>query len=140
MSRFVAWSIHVSALVLGGTGLVYGWLRYFTVDENEFAVYNHPSEPALRDVHILIAPLALFLWGLIWRTHVWARFRSGMRHRRKTGIALLVLILPMVFSGYGLQVAVEEGVRDFWIVTHAVTGTAWIVLYGVHQMGSSSKA
>ena len=101
MSRFLAWSIHISALVLGGTGLVYGWLRYFTESEGEFALYNHPAEPGLRDSHILVAPLALFLWGLVWRTHVWGRFRAGFHIRRRTGIVLMVLVLPMVVSGAG---------------------------------------
>ncbi|MDE0904334.1 MAG: hypothetical protein OSB42_06860 [Planctomycetota bacterium] len=140
MSRTVAWMIHLSAVLLGGTGLVYGWLRYFTDPVDEFAIYNHPAEPGLRDVHLLIAPLCLFLWGMIWRSHAWNRFRAGMKKRRTTGIALMVLLLPMVLSGYLLQVSVNETLRQVWVVTHAITGTAWILLYVLHQLGPSSKS
>lgn len=139
MSRTTAWLIHISALGLGVTGMVYGWLRYFTDPVDEFALYNHPSEPGLRDVHLLLAPLCLFLWGVIWRSHVWARFRGGMQKRRRTGIALMALVLPMVLSGYMLQVAVDESLRQLWIWTHGITGSGWILLYALHQLGPRSQ-
>lgn len=135
MSRGLAWSIHLATGVLSLTGLAWAWMRYLLEPADEFSVVNHPAEPEVRIGHLLVAPLALFLWGLVWRSHVWARWRVGVQQRRRTGFLLMVLVLPMVASGYLLQVTDDESWRLAWTWMHAVTGTAFAALYLIHQFG-----
>ena len=134
MTRGEAWFAHASNLLVGGTGLVYGWMRYFAEPADEFSVVNHAWEPDLRYQHILFAPLVVFSVGLIWRTHVWKRVRSGFRVRRKLGLVLTAIVFPMIASGYLVQVTVGEGWRDAWIVVHVASSCLWILTYLVHQM------
>lgn len=133
MSRGSAWFVHGSVALAGATGLVYGWMRYFAEPTDEFSIVNHPWEPDLKALHILLVPLLLFGCGLLWRTHVWKRIKSGYEERRYTGMALAILLLPMVLSGYALQVAAEEAWRDAWMWIHGVTSCLWVLLYLVHQ-------
>lgn len=136
MSRSTAWAIHLCTLVLGVGGLAWAWIRYgMTAPEDEFALYNHPSEPWLRDGHVLVAPLILFLWGLVWRSHVWARIVVGVQQRRRTGLLLAGLVLPLALSGYALQVAVDEAWREAWLVLHLGTGAVFTLGYAIHQFG-----
>ncbi len=134
MSRTTAWLVHVSVILVGVTGLVYGWMRYFAEPADEFAVVNHPWQPDLQAWHILAAPLLVFGCGLLWRAHVWARIANGFKVRRTTGITLAVLLLPMVVSGYLIQVTAEEWWRTLWIWVHGVGSSLWLLVYIVHQL------
>ena len=139
MSRAVAWLVHASVALAGATGLVYGWMRYLVEPADEWAVVNHPLEPTVKALHILLVPLALFACGLVWRGHVWGRIRSGFRHRRRTGILLAALLLPMAASGYLLQVSTDETWRAVWMWTHGITGVAWVLAYLVHQLSGRGE-
>lgn len=139
MSRATAWCVHLSALLVGGTGLVYAWMRYLCAPADEWSLVNHPWEPDVKTWHLLTAPLLVFAVGLVWRAHVWVRLRSGSRPRRRTGVALALAFLPMVLSGYLLQVAVDENWRTIWIWTHAVFGIGWAPIYLIHQLGGGGR-
>lgn len=134
MTRPTAWLQHVANAAVGGTGLVYAWTIWFVEPEDPFAVVNHPWQPLLKTAHIVSAPLLVFGLGLLWRDHVWARVRSGFRSRRRSGLALFALALPMIASGYLLQVAVEEPWPAVWRWTHVATSGLWVVIYVVHQL------
>ena len=134
MTRGEAWCQHLANALVGGTGLVYAWMRYLAEPADEFAVVNHPWQPDVQHLHVLTAPLLVFATGLIWADHVWKRVRSGFKPRRRLGLGLVSLLVPMIASGYLLQVAVEEGTRAFWGWTHLVTSLGWIALYAAHQL------
>ena len=106
MNRLTAWSVHSSTLLVGGTGLVYAWMRYFTAPADEFAVVGHPWQPHLQHLHLWTAPLLVFAIGLIWRDHVWRHYRRRVRDRRRSGLSLLLGCAPMIVSGYLIQTAV----------------------------------
>ena len=134
MTRGQAWAIHVSNALVGGTGLVYGWMRYFAEPSDEFAIVNHPWQPELQHAHVLVAPLLVWSVGLIWSAHVWKRWRSGYAVHRKSGIALGLLLFPMIASGYALQVSEEEAWRQAWIAVHVATSVLWLLFAVAHPL------
>jgi hypothetical protein len=140
MTRGEAWLNHAANLLVGGTGLVYGWMLYLLESSDPFALVNHPLQPLAHAAHVVTAPLLVFGCGLLWRRHVWSRVRGGYPHRRKTGLALFALVVPMIASGYLLQVAVEEGLRAAWTWTHVGSSLAWIAVYVVHQVSPRPAA
>lgn len=132
MTRFEAWSLHASNLLVGGTGLVYAWMVYFAESADEFAVVNHPWQPDVQHAHVVVAPLAIFAVGLVFQRHVWARIRSGYRPRRPTGLLLALSFAPMVLSGYLLQVAADPAWRTAWTWVHVATSVLWVLGYAAH--------
>jgi len=134
VTRSTAWFLHSSTALVAGTGVVYGWMRYFAVPEDEFSLVNHPQEPTLHWMHVVFAPLLVFGCGVLWRNHVWGRIVSGFQSRRKTGILLAALCFPMIASGYFLQVAVEETWQTVWIWVHGVASVVWTLGYLVHHL------
>lgn len=140
MTRGEAWGQHVANLLVGGTGLVYAWMRYLAEPADEFAVVNHPWQPDVQHLHVLTAPLLVFATGLIWSDHVWKRVRSGFQPRRKLGLALFGLLVPMIASGYLLQVAVGEKARTAFGWIHLATSLAWIAVYVAHQLAPRQLA
>ncbi len=133
MTRFEANLLHVANLLVGGTGLVYAWMRYCAVPAEPFAVVNHPAQPTMQHLHVLSAPLLVFACGLIWQAHAWARVRTGYRERRKSGLSLALSLVPMISSGYALQVCGSETWRTVWITMHLCTSALWIAAFVIHQ-------
>jgi hypothetical protein len=134
MSRLEAWFVHVANILVGGTGLVYAWMRYFARSADPFAVVNHPWQPAVQHVHIVVAPLLVFAVGLIWRSHVWTGFLLSASARRRSGVLLLGTAAPMVASGYLLQTATGPAWRTAWLGVHLAASALWVAATLVHQM------
>jgi hypothetical protein len=133
VTRAEAWGLHASTALVGVTGLVYGWMRYFAQSEDPFSLVNHPAEPLWRAAHIVCAPALVFACALVWRDHVWTRVCSGLRPRRRTGLVLAASLGPMIASGYFLQVSAEQVWRTGWLAVHLFASLVWLPLYLVHQ-------
>lgn len=136
MKRWEAWSVHASTLLVAGTGLLYLWARYLATPVDPYAVARSPVQPLFQHLHVLVAPLLVFAVGIIWREHVWGHFRRDMPARRRSGIALLLALAPMVLSGYLLQTTVEDSWRRAWVIVHLATSAIFVLGYGAHAVGA----
>lgn len=134
MSRLEQWTVHVSTLLVGGTGLVYAWMKYLLEPSDPFAVVNHPFQPTVQHLHVLTAPLLVFGIGIIWREHIWKHYSRGVRAGRRSGVSMLATAIPMVLSGYLIQTTVTEGWRTAWIVIHVTTSVLWGAGYLSHSV------
>ncbi len=113
-------------------------MLYFAGPADGFALVNHPAQPTLHALHVWLAPLLVFLVGVLWKRHIWARVRSGFRPRRPSGLALTASFFPMVASAYFLQTAVDERWGGIWLWMHLIASGLWILAYGVHQVSRRS--
>jgi hypothetical protein len=134
VSRAEAWFLHLSNLLVGGTGLVYAWMVYLVPPADPYAVVNHPWQPAVQHLHILVAPLLVFAAGLVWHRHAWAKWRRGGERRRRSGLSLILALAPMVASGYLIQTAVDGGWRRTWAIVHLAASGLWLAGYLAHQV------
>jgi len=133
MSRAQLLLLHLANLAVCATGLVYAWMRYLLQPTDEWAVVNHPWQPHLQHMHVLVAPLLVFAVGAIWSAHVLGKLKNG-RKNRAAGIGLTALFLPMAASGYLIQVAVEPGWRQVWIAVHVGSSLLWLTMIVAHQV------
>jgi hypothetical protein len=132
MTRAQAWTLHVAVLAVGGTGLVYAWMRYLCEPEDELALVHHPLEPAFQHAHLWSAPLLVFALGLVWSSHVWPRVCSSFPKRRRTGLLLFALAGPMILSGVWVQLAERELPRELASHGHTASGLLFGLAYLVH--------
>jgi hypothetical protein len=133
MRRADAWTSYAATLLVGGTGLVYAWMRYLMHPADPFAVVNHPLQPLVQHLHILTAPLLVFAAGLMWQQHAWPYWRRGVERHRRSGGALLFTLVPMVVSGYLIQTAVDGGWRRIWGIVHLAASALWLLGFLAHQ-------
>jgi hypothetical protein len=126
--------LHLSTILVGGTGLVYAWMIYLVRPSDPYAVVNHPLQPQVLHLHILFAPLVVFAAGVVWRRHIWSHWRRGVRRGRRSGASMVLTLVPMVVSGYLIQTAVEDTWRRTWVVVHLVTSGLWLLGYLAHQI------
>jgi hypothetical protein len=139
VSRLEAWLMHTATLLVGGTGLIYAWMRYLVHPVDPFAVVNHPLQPFVQHLHVLVAPLLVFAAGMVWHRHAWSHWRQGVEHRRRSGGSLLFTLVPMVVSGYLIQTAVDSGWRRIWVIVHLAASGLWLAGYLAHQVPAAWK-
>ena len=77
MNRFERWAVWSTSIATLVTGVVYLWMKYLLVSADPFAVVNHPWQPLVLKLHILVSPLLVFSIGLVSLRHVWRHLRSG---------------------------------------------------------------
>jgi len=132
MTRASYRAMHAAAALAITTGLLYAWMRYGMRAEDPYAIVNHPWQTHVQHAHILVTPLLAVLIGVFWYAHAAANWRRGTREGRRSGLTLWSLALPMILSGYLLQVSVAEGWRQVWLVTHLATSLIWTLGYAGH--------
>jgi hypothetical protein len=139
MNRLQAWFVHVANLLVGGTGLIYAWMRYALEPPDAYAVVHHPLQSFVQHVHVWTAPLVVFAVGWIFQEHVWRHWRSGVASARRSGATLLFTASPMIASGYLLQTAIAPGWRTVWVSVHLVCSGLWMGGYLVHVWAKRSR-
>jgi|AP95_1055475.scaffolds.fasta_scaffold19417_3 hypothetical protein len=136
MNRTEAWFVHLSTLLVGITGVIYAIMRYLMEPTDPFSVVNHPWQPTLQHLHVLVAPLMVFAVGLIWKKHIAGHWRAGLSTGRRSGLSLVLTMVPMIVSGYLIQVTITDTWRTAWIVIHCTTSGLWITGYLIHQIAA----
>ena len=134
MTAFERWAIWISSLLVTATGLVYAWMKYLLPEPAGFSVVRHPLQPLVLKLHIVTAPLLLLALGSVALRHIWRHMDSGTEQGRASGWSAALTTIPMILTGYFLQVFVAEGVLRSLSIAHIVTG----IIYGggllVHQV------
>ncbi|MGK2856548.1 MAG: hypothetical protein ACSLFQ_05020 [Thermoanaerobaculia bacterium] len=126
--------LNATTAILTITGAVFAWMKYFMKTDDPFAVANHPWQPHMLHIHVVAAPVAVFVIGAIWAAHVKPKHEAGIKSRRKTGLAALWMIAPMVLSGYLMQVLTNERLVEAMKITHWVSSALFVVGLFVHQL------
>ncbi len=135
MKPGLRWAFHLANVLVGGSGVVLAVMIYLMEPMDQWSVVNHPFQPFVLHTHVVSAPLMIFVFGVFWAVHVLPKLQLRTPEGRKSGIVLAVMTLPMVVSGYLLQVAVEPVWRTLWEVSHLVTSVLWLAAVGVHVVG-----
>ena len=128
-TRIMSWA---TTAAVASTGCAYAVMAYCMSPADPMDVVNHPWQPEVQHWHVLTAPLWLFAFGVLWQNHVWPKLRLRSRPRRRSGIVLLLLAIPMALSGYLLQTAEAENWRRVWVVVHMAASLLWLAALGGH--------
>lgn len=134
MSRFEKWSLWITTLLTTSSGLVYMWMKYILEPTDAWSVVNHPWQPLILKLHIVVAPFMVFALGMVTVAHVWRHYRNGLRPGRRTGIVTALAALPMILSGYLIQAITHVGLLKAVIVVHIGVGLLFVLGLGAHQL------
>lgn len=134
MTRFERGSLWASTLAVSLTGLGFTWAKYFASTDDPWAVVNHPLEPWLLKLHVISAPLFVFAVGLITTRHILSHLRSGTPAGRRTGLVMVWTIVPMVVTGYLLQVVSVPGWLLPLAIGHIAAGILFLAGFLLHRV------
>ncbi len=117
------------------TGLAFWVMKEFMRPRDEFSVLGHPWQPYALASHLLAAPVLVFALGLIARDHILEGIRSrGAIAGWRTGLGLLGLSVPMILSGYGLQVVTAAETRRVMALIHLLSGALFASFFLAHAL------
>lgn len=139
MTPIQKWLFHISNGLVGLTGLIYGYMRYLLQPENPWDIANHPLQTHVQHLHILVAPILTFAMAWIFQSHVVPKLEEGLRRGKRSGLLLIYMTAPMIFSGYLIQTSMENFWRNLWIVVHCSTSTLWLFASLVHLFKPRTK-
>jgi undecaprenyl pyrophosphate phosphatase UppP len=122
MTAFERWSIWISSVLVTATGLVYGWMKYLLPEPAGFSIVRHPLQPLFLKLHVLTAPVLVFALGSVAVRHIWRHLVTGTRQGRVSGWSAALTTIPMVLTGYFLQVFVSESLLRSLALAHIATG------------------
>lgn len=134
MNRFERWLLWASTLLVGGTGIGFFWTRYLVTPTDPFSVLNHPLEPVFLKAHVVTAPLLVFALGAIAVRHIWKHIRVGVRRARRTGLVTACVVVPMVLTGYLIQVLTGESLLRAMVWSHIGFSVVYLVGAGLHGL------
>jgi hypothetical protein len=134
MSRWQAWSSHVVTVLLAGSGIVFFVMKYLVTTDDPFAVVNHPLQPVMLDLHVLAAPALIFLFGLMFESHIQKKLQSAGRVNRRSGVVAAITFGTMSLSGYALQVTAIEVLTRAALILHLVSSGVFVLSYAAHQV------
>lgn len=134
MTPFQKWLLLGSSAATALTGVVYAWMKYLMTSPEAWSVINHPLEPWMLKAHILVAPVMVFAVGLIATDHVWKHYRTRVRARRRSGLTIMLLLVPMVATGYLIQTITSAGWLQALVIAHLVTGGVYVAGLALHWL------
>ena len=134
MSSFERWSVWITSLLVTLTGVVYLWMKYLLPEPGGFSVVRHPLQPLVLKLHILTAPLLLLALGSIAVRHISRHLAAATRQGRFSGVSALAGAVPMVLTGYLIQVFSDERWLRAVAIAHIVTGVVFAVGLLAHQV------
>ena len=132
MSRLQLLWLHLTVALTAITGIVFAVIKYLLKSDDEFSVVNHPLQPHMLAVHVVVAPAVLFILGWAFSNHMLPKWRFGDGQNQRTGLAAMWLIAPMALSAYLLQVATNETLREVMAWAHGITSAIFVAAYVTH--------
>ncbi len=132
MTRFEKLIVFSSTATVGLSGVVYGIMKYLMTSTDPFSVVSHPLQPWMLDLHVLAAPLMIFAVGLIAREHIFGQMKKSGRRGRASGLVTLSCLMPLIATGYLIQVFTHETARSACVAVHLVTGAIYLGFFVTH--------
>jgi hypothetical protein len=141
-SQHLSWHqrvlLHASGWLLLASGLA--WLGVHYLAGAGAGGLPHPMEAWTIRAHALAAWIAAFALGEIAASHIARGWHTTMRRRtpvqRHLGLALCVMALALVSSGYALMYLVPEPARAAWGWAHSAVGVLMAAVLMLHGSGA----
>ena len=134
MKPWEIWLSHISTLLVMLSGLAYFWMKYAMTTDDPFSIINHPWQPAMLSLHVLVAPVLVFVVGLMIQSHIQKKLRSGTSSNRGSGLLSMATLPVMIASGYMLQVVTAPLLASITLGMHLVSSSVFVVTYATHQV------
>lgn len=130
LERWQRRAIYTVCAWLTLTGALWLLAHFFMRPAGEFGESIHPLEPWSMKLHGAGAMLALFFVGGLMNSHIRRAIKT--RRNQRTGWLMIVVLLALTISGYGLYYIAGEYDRPVWSELHWILGLILPVLLSVH--------
>ena len=136
MKTWEIWLSHISTFLVTLSGLAYFWMKYAMRTDDPFSIVNHPWQTSMIGLHVLVAPMLVFVVGLMVQSHIQKKLRSRSKSNRSSGLLSMATLPLMIASGYMLQVVTAPLLANVVLGTHLVSSSIFVITYAMHQVVS----
>lgn len=134
INRAERYLLHLSLWAAAITGGLFWVMKYRLTNDDPFSAVNHPWQPHLLAAHVLVVPLLVFVLGWIAPGHIIGGLTEARPRVRRSGVVVTLLALPMVASGYLMQVVTSDTLRVWMADLHMVSGGLFAALFLAHAV------
>lgn len=134
MKRWAVVLNHVAYAFVGLSGIAYGVMKYFLEGADPDSRAGHPWQQPMLKLHVLGAPILVFVLGLVFSGHALVRLKTGEETGRSSGAGLLALAVPLVLTGPLLQILTGDAARRWTGWAHAALGVVYVLAYAGHLL------
>ncbi len=131
IARTRRWQLYVVGIGVWFTGGIWLLFHYFLGKQGDFGPVENPLTPWWLRLHGAFAFAAIWIFGLLWGTHVtiaWPR-----RRRRWSGGVLAGVFAFLIVSGYLLYYVGSDTIRPIISVLHWGIGLVCPVFFFLHR-------
>lgn len=139
MKGWERWGFHTASSLITLSGLLLFAFKYLWAPDDPFSIVSHPLEPVSLKVHLLAAPLMVFVVGAILVSHVRLKLATERSRNLASGKVLIWTVAAMTSSGYLLQVVSQSTIRLFLLIIHCGSAVLFLSGYGRHLLISRRR-
>ena len=125
-------SFNTLNVIVALTGIVYFYMKYLIMSDDPFAVINHAWQPSMLSLHVVVSPILLIFFGMVFRSHTLKKILSNQKPDRRPGWTSLISFSSMALTGYLLQVLSSPVWLQWMVVLHIVTSVIFLIGYSAH--------
>lgn len=124
----------ISFVVLAITGLCYLYFRDLAPKSSDpFSVVSSPWQSWMIKLHVIVAPLFVFMVGWVVAQHAWPRYRQRRKRGKKSGISNMLLLVIAVATGYLLQIFTDDICLRWTSWIHIGVSALCLLVLLIHQ-------
>jgi hypothetical protein len=138
LERWQRRCIYLIGATLAMTGVSWLIAHFWLRGISEFGETVHPLEPWSMKLHGAAAMFGLFFAGTLLNVHIRRALKA--RRNRGTGWSMIVVLLVLALSGYGLYYVAGEMDRPVWSAVHWLIGLALPFLTLLHIVWGRKSA
>lgn len=106
--RFIFYILSFSIFLTGFIAII---LHYFFITETDFEIIPSPYVVHFINLHGLIAPFFLIIFGSLFPLHIQRAIKAKINFA--SGIMLLITLITLIVSGYYLYYCSDDYLRYF---------------------------
>lgn len=133
MTSVERWLLWGSTAVVAASGIGFAWTKYLVESDDPFAVIHHPWQPYFLKLHVLSSPFLVFAVGFVFSRHVIRQWQARDSRGRRSGLGIVVVLAPLILSGYLIQIVTGETLLGWLVAAHLVAGAVYLLMVPFHR-------
>lgn len=114
------------------SGLAYLYMKHFGTSADPFSAIHHPWQNHAIKIHIFIAAIFLFVFGMFVVDHLIPKIKHQVTTGKKSGWISFWTSITMCLSGYALQIFHQELVHTIFVWIHCLSGVLFFIALVLH--------
>jgi uncharacterized membrane protein len=131
--------IHFTSYLTIVHGILYWVIKEFFQVQSDYGLRPHFFQTYIQAAHILLSPLLVVSFGLLWQQHIVHFFKKKSR-KLITGSLVTISLIIIILSGYLIQVIYDQPGKSIMSWVHLIFSGLYLFAYLGHHFLSLKKS